>query len=81
MGAELITSTQNPKIKDLVLLLEKSKERRQKGLFAVEGVREITNCAAGGFTASALFYCPDIIGPEDLKRLQNTLNIEKPQLI
>ncbi|MBO7763588.1 MAG: hypothetical protein J6S16_01465, partial [Bacteroidales bacterium] len=77
MGTELITSTQNPKIKELTLLLEKSKERRQKGLFAVEGVREITNCAAGGFTASALFYCPDIIGPEVLKELQQTLQLEQ----
>ncbi len=75
MGAELITSTQNPKIKDLVLLLEKSKERRQKGLFAVEGVREITNCAAGGFSPSALFYCPEIIAENQLDELKNLLSL------
>lgn len=81
MGAELITSTQNPKIKDLTLLLEKSKERRQKGLFAVEGIREISNCAAGGFTASALFYCPEIISERDLMELRCTLSLTERALI
>ena len=81
MGPELITSTQNPKIKDLTLLLEKSKERRQKGLFAVEGIREISNCAAGGFTASALFYCPEIISERGLMELRSTLSLNERALI
>ena len=39
MRVENITSAQNPKIKDLLALQEKSKERRKKGLFVVEGRR------------------------------------------
>ena len=35
MRIESITSAQNPKIKDLLALQEKSKERRKKGLFVV----------------------------------------------
>ena len=36
MRTEIITSAQNPKIKTLLTLQEKSKERRKSGLFVVE---------------------------------------------
>jgi tRNA G18 (ribose-2'-O)-methylase SpoU len=36
-----ITSAQNPWLKDVVLLQEKSKFRRQMGRFTVEGLNEI----------------------------------------
>ena len=41
MRIESITSAQNPKIKNLLLLQEKSKARREQGLFVVEGRREL----------------------------------------
>ena len=59
---ELISSGQNPKIKGLIALEEKSKVRQEKGFFTVEGRREISHCAEMGYEIRAIFYCPDILG-------------------
>ena len=37
----MITSTQNPRIKHLLLLQQKSSLRKEEGLFVVEGRREV----------------------------------------
>lgn len=58
---EQITSVQNPKIKKLVALQQKSSERRESGLFAVEGLRELQHCREGGYQVEALFWCPEIL--------------------
>ena len=60
MRTEVITSAQNPKIKNLLLLQEKSKARREQGLFVVEGRRELEHCLEAGFTVKTLFICPGI---------------------
>ncbi len=57
---ETITSAQNPRIKNLLLLQEKSKARREQGLFVVEGRRELEHCLAADFTVRTLFVCPEI---------------------
>ena len=62
MRIETITSAQNPKIKNLLLLQEKSKARREQGLFVVEGRREMEHCLEGGFEVKTLFVCPEIAG-------------------
>lgn len=56
-----ITSAQNPKVKKLLALQQKSSERRKEGLFVVEGVRELLHCLAVGFEADTLFYCPALL--------------------
>ena len=60
MREETVTSARNPKIKNLLLLQEKSKARREQGLFVVEGRRELEHCIAAGFTIRTLFVCPEI---------------------
>ena len=60
MRVETLTSAQNPKFKNLLLLQEKSKARREQGLFVVEGRRELEHCLAAGFTVRTLFVCPEI---------------------
>ena len=65
MRTEQITSAQNPKIKNLLLLQEKSKARREQGLFVVEGRRELEHCLEAGFTVRTLFVCPAIFGGID----------------
>ncbi len=55
---ELISSLQNPKIKDLVTLETKSRERRSRGVFVVEGRREIERAMACGFEPVEIF-CTD----------------------
>ena len=60
MKTETITSAQNPKIRNLLLLQEKSRARREQGLFVVEGRRELEHCLEGGFAVRTVFYCPEI---------------------
>lgn len=57
---ETITSAQNPKIKQLLALQDKSRLRRESGLFVVEGERELRRCIAAGFEVDTVFYCPSI---------------------
>lgn len=63
---EIITSAQNRKIKTLLALQEKSRTRRENGLFVVEGRREIGHCIRAGFRIRTLFVCMDILGKRDL---------------
>ena len=69
MRIETITSAQNPKIKNLLLLQEKSKARREQGLFVVEGRRELEHCLEGGYEIRTLFVCPDIIDASSVSDL------------
>ena len=55
MEATVISSLQNPHVKHLVQLQQKSAERRRTGLFVVEGQRELQYCLAAGFTVQELF--------------------------
>ena len=55
MRTETVTSAQNPKIKELIALQEKSRLRREKGLFVVEGRRELGHCIDAGFRVRTLF--------------------------
>lgn len=52
---ETITSTSNPKIKKLIALQQKSSERRESGLFVVEGQRELAHCLEAGYEADTIF--------------------------
>lgn len=63
---EQITSASNPKIKNLLLLQEKSRARREQGLFVVEGRRELEHCIEAGFNVRTLFICPEIAGEDAL---------------
>lgn len=62
---ERLTSAQNPKIKRLIELQQKSQERRNSGLFVVEGRREIERCINKGYQVDTLFWCPEIFGEEE----------------
>lgn len=53
---EIITSAQNPKIKRLLQLQQKSSERRKAGLFVVEGIREVERCLEKGYEIDTIFY-------------------------
>jgi TrmH family RNA methyltransferase len=59
MQIESITSLQNSKIKNIVLLREKSKERNKQKLFPVEGKREIAMAVSGGYNIDSLYICPE----------------------
>ena len=59
-----ITSAKNPHIKQLLLLQQKSSERRRTGLFVVEGQRELQHCAEAGYEVAELYICPELICQE-----------------
>ncbi|RPD46990.1 RNA methyltransferase [Hymenobacter sediminis] len=65
-----ITSPQNPRIKNLLKLQQKSSERRAQGLTIIEGLRELTIAHGAGVVVPALFVCPDLAGPERLQQLR-----------
>ncbi len=56
----LLTSTQNPQIKQLLALQQKSSERRRQGLFVVEGRRELEHCLAAGYQVERVFAVEDL---------------------
>ena len=64
-----ITSTQNPLIKKIALLSEKSRERKKQGLCVVEGAREIRLALQGGYSLENLLYQPDIFNERQLNEL------------
>ena len=65
----LITSTQNPKIKSL-LLLEKPRERKKQSVFVVEGRKEVMYALKAGYQIQNIFFCEDIISAQELIELK-----------
>lgn len=73
---ETITSSQNPKIKLLLQLQQKSSERRKAGLFVVEGRRELMHCLETGFDIACVFWCPAVeVGTEPLPALPDGVRV------
>jgi len=66
---KVITSLQNPYLKNLLLLQEKPRERRSQGLFIIEGVREIRLAAVAGIEIRSLLCCNKLISPADLEEI------------
>ena len=60
MRTEAVTSPQNPKFRNLLLLQEKSKARREQGLFVVEGRRELSHALEAGFRVRTVFVREDL---------------------
>jgi RNA methyltransferase, TrmH family len=54
----IITSIQNPKIKNIVRLRKASKRKKQE-LFLIDGLREIEVALTYNFVIEELFYCPE----------------------
>ena len=64
----IITSTQNARVKRLLALQQKSSLRRQQQTIVVEGQREVRHCVEAGFEMLALYHCPSIAGPIDVRQ-------------
>lgn len=74
--SEKITSLQNPRIKQIVLLQQKSKERNKQNLIIIEGYREIRWALEAGFKAVSLYYCQEVLNDES----REILDLIKPDL-
>ena len=50
-----LSSIQNPEIKKLRLLFQKTKERKKQSLFVIEGEREIEKALKGGYVLESIY--------------------------
>lgn len=76
-----IESLQNPLIKNILKLQEKSRERRKQKLFVVEGKREIELALKGKYEISSLLFVTGKIDIEYLSQFIKTELIEISQEI
>jgi TrmH family RNA methyltransferase len=67
-----ITSIQNSYIKELLKLQEKSRERKKKGLFIIEGKREISLAIKANYEFDTVLYYEDLISEQEILHLFNT---------
>lgn len=76
-----ISSLQNPFIKQLVQLKEKSKLRKQTGLFIIEGKRELSLAIKGNYTLETLYFYADLFSAAEAAALEiygiNIIEISK----
>ncbi|GGZ77964.1 TrmH family RNA methyltransferase [Algibacter mikhailovii] len=68
---KLISSPQNPFIRQLVQLKDKSRDRKKSGTFLIEGIREINLALKGGYTLETLLFCPELFSNNQLKDFTN----------
>ncbi len=78
METKLISSSQNPLVKHVMLLKEKSRERKKTGLFVVEGQREIALALKGGYELTNLLFNSKLISEQQIIQ---QLEIPKKNLI
>ncbi|WP_298901586.1 RNA methyltransferase [uncultured Psychroserpens sp.] len=75
MNHKEITSTQNPLVKKIIVLKEKSRERKKTGLFVVEGQRELSLAQKANYQIkTVLFYKP--LFSEQLRQSLSSSEIE-----
>lgn len=68
---KLITSPQNPLIKQLSQLKEKSRDRKKTGLFLIEGKRELSLAIKGGYKIDTLLFFPDLFSESEAKAMSS----------
>ena len=75
-----ISSTQNKLIKEVLLLRDKSRQRRKTGLFVSEGHRELELLLKGGYKVHTLFAAKGIANTEAMEDLISH-SVQKPEII
>ena len=64
-----IGSLQNAFVKKVLLLKNKSRERKKTGLFILEGQRELKFALKYRYTIETIFFCSDIVSEENVVTL------------
>lgn len=75
-----ISSAQNPLIKKILLLQEKSRERKKAGLFVLEGIRELQLALTSGYLPDTVLFQSEIISETAVLEILKTTPI-KPELM
>jgi len=65
--SEHLTSTKNPKIKN-IQLLQKHRERDEQGLFVLEGPLEIERAHQAGYEFATVFFVPEMINQSSVEK-------------
>tara|TARA_R110002049_G_scaffold3795_3_gene27485 strand:+ start:13888 stop:14688 length:801 start_codon:yes stop_codon:yes gene_type:complete len=68
---KLISSSQNPFIRQLAQLKDKSRERKKTGVFLIEGAREISLAIKGGYEMENVLFYPELFSETQLNELTN----------
>ncbi len=66
-NVKLISSPQNPLVKQFLVLKEKSRERKKTGLFVLEGKRELQLAIRAGYHVDTFCYCDAMIPFDSLQ--------------
>ena len=66
-----ITSLQNPLIKEIIQLKEKSRVRKKSGLFLIEGKRELSLAIKGNYTIKTLLFYADLFSASEAEALSH----------
>lgn len=69
-----ISSIQNSLIKTIVLLKDKSRERKKKGVFVLEGKRELELAQKGNYQIQTILFYEDITAAAELQSVYNNLS-------
>ncbi len=75
-----ISSTQNPRIKHLIALQQRSQQRRSENRIVVEGARELQHCINSGFVIETIYYCPTLFDEKQLPANNANLVEVTPQV-
>jgi len=76
VNMEKISSLQNPRIKNIVKL-SKSKERKEQGLFIIEGARELSLALSADYEIDSIFLCPELFEKTDYPDVLATISDNK----
>ncbi len=71
----MITSLQNPAIKQIVKL-SKNRERREQQLFVLEGARELSLALQGGYTIAEVYLCREMFAQSKYPEVLECLSEE-----
>ena len=73
LNAEIITSLQNPRIKNLVKLRNRRPRDRQ-GLFIAEGYRAIRRALESRVIPEEVYFCPEcFLGENEIRLIESTV--------
>lgn len=67
-----IESLQNPLIKNIIQLQEKSRNRKKEQLFIIEGKREISLAISGHYTIEKILFCEKVITYDELSEFHSS---------
>lgn len=73
---KFISSIQNPLVKNILLLKDKSKARKKQGLFVLEGIRELTLAIKANYTIIQLLFYKELISLDTLSKIATDVHIQ-----